>query len=37
LTWQSNDRMYQRTAVIWDAVCVIRQCRDWWNLQKNDI
>ena len=29
--------MHHRTAVIWDAVCMIRQCRDWWNLQKNDI
>ena len=37
VTWKSTDRMHQRTAVIWDAVCVIRQCRDWWNLQKNDI
>jgi len=37
VTWQSTDRMHQRTTVTWDVVCVIRQCRDWWNLQKNDI
>jgi hypothetical protein len=29
VTWQSTNRMQQRTAVISDAVCVIRQCRDW--------